>query len=817
MSLLAHQSPALGNVLQALLDNLAEGVLLMDRSGTVQAVNRAAAMAFALASEQLLGASLRAVITPMLANAGGGEANPCPIVATLSDGQRRQFSDRLTLADGRCTRVHVVVAAVRDGEAITGGLLIITDLDEQERSQTTLAHVNAQLTALIEALPDAILFKDGYGRWQIANRVAKTLFQLDAIDWAGKTDRELAALNPGLQPEHQACIDGDDAAWQAGTLSTATETFAMGDEERQFEVRRLPIFDGAQRRALVVIGRDLSQRIALERELRIAATVFATHDAIVVLDAHLRIVRVNAAFVAQTGYDADEVSGGGTEFLRSGFHTWDFRSQTIDRIHRSGFARVDTWVRRKNGEVYPARVLTSLVAAERPGGERYFVSVISDLSDQRKAEHALQQLAMNDPLTGLPNRERFFTALDSRVQVAAQERHWSALLLLDIDRFKHLNESLGHQAGDAMLRHCRDRIRACLPAHSLLSRLGGDEFAMVIDALADGPHSAAAAAEGIARTVRRAVAVPVVLLANSAAFEATASIGIRLFDGGQGDARHLLKQAELALYRAKADGRNCERLFEPAMQAQVTSGVAMDAALRNALKRDEFCFYYQPIVDAGATIHTHEALLRWNSAAYGQLTPDAFLPRVRDAGLLPSLTAWGVNEVCAHIARQRYVAISPAGQVALNIDASMFRQSGFVDLVRGAIARHGIDGRLLTLELTEHVLLDDIAATADKMLQLSAVGVSFSLDDFGTGYSSLRYLKMLPISQIKIDQSFVLDMLNDPHSDAIIDALLAMAGALGLDVVAEGVETQAQFAHLSGKGCKLFQGYWSGHPQPANA
>lgn len=808
------QAPALENVLRALLDNLAEGVLLMDRGGVVQALNRAAAAAFALAPEQLLGASMRSVISPMLASSGAGEASPCPIVATLGDGQTRQFSDRLTIADGRCTRVHVVVACVRDGDAIAGAMLIISNLDEQERTHTALAHLNAQLTALIEALPDAIVFKDGYGRWEIANQMAKTVFRLDAIDWPGKTDRELAELNPELQPEHQASLDGDAAAWQAATLFTTTETVCVGIDERPFEVRRLPLFDGEQRRALVVIGRDVGQRVALERELRIAATVFATHDAILVLDAHLRIVRVNAAFIAQTGYDAAEVTGGGTEFLRSGFHTWDFRSQVVDRIQRTGFARVDTWVRRKNGEVYPARVLTSRVMPEHSSDAIYFVSVISDLSEQRKTEHALQYLASNDPLTGLPNREHFFTELDARVLLAADTKRWSALLLLDLDRFKHLNESYGHQAGDAMLHQCRDRIRACLPAHSLLSRLGGDEFAMVINAIADDPHGAATAAEGMARAVRGAVAAPVLLLANTAAVEMTASVGIRLFEGREGDAQHLLKQAEIALYRAKADGRNCERMFVPSMQAQVTSGLAIDTALRDAITGNAFCHYYQPIVDAGGAVHAHEALLRWDSASFGQLTPDAFLPRLRDAGLLPRITAWGVNEVCAHVARQRLGAPASAQPVALNIDASMFRQPDFVELVSSAVRRHGIDGRLLTLELTEHVLFDDVTATAQKMQQLRAIGVSFALDDFGTGYSSLRYLKMLPISQIKIDQSFVLDMFDDPHSNAIIDALLAMAAALGLEVVAEGIETQAQFTHLASKGCRLFQGHWLGRPRP---
>lgn len=809
MNIVTPQPPAL----QALLDNLTQGVVVIARNGRVESANRAAATLLSLPPERLLGMSLRTVISPLLANAGGSEATPCPIVATLTDGQRRQFSDQLNVADGRCARIHVVIAAVRDGEAITGAMLIVTNLDEHQHSHTALAHLNEQLIALLEALPDPVFFKDGHGRWQIANRPAIKLFRLDGIDWVGKTDRELAELNPELRPEHLACIDNDEAAWQAGTLCSFMETVCNADGEQQFEVRKLPLFDGVQRRALVVIGRDVSQRMAMERELRIAAAAFATHDAILVLDAQLRIVRVNAAFTAQTGYDASAVVGGGTEFLRSGLHSWDHRSRVIDRMRRQGYSREDTWVRRQNGEVYPARVFVSCVAPEHVGDERYYVAVISDLSDQRKAEHALQQLAVNDQLTGLPNREHFFTALDSRVQVAAQGPRWSALLLLDMDRFKLLNEAFGHQAGDALLRQCRDRIRGCLPAHSLLSRLGGDEFAIVLDALGDCRESAGIAAQAIASNVRRAITAPFVLAASTHPYESTASIGIQLFDGTQGNAQHLLKQAELALYRAKAEGRDCERLFDPQMQEVATSGIAMEAALRNALRKGELCYYYQPIVDGDGAVCAHEALLRWNSVVFGLLTPDAFMPRLRDAGLLPEVTAWGLDAVCAHIAQHHCVGKSRTGQIALNVDASMFRQADFVDVVRSAIARHGIDGQLLKMELTEHVLLDDVTASAGKMQQLGALGVSFSLDDFGTGYSSLRYLKLLPISQIKIDQSFVSDMLADPQSDTIIDALLAMAAALGLEVVAEGVETREQFMHLSSKGCRLFQGYWFGRPQ----
>jgi len=442
------------------------------------------------------------------------------------------------------------------------------------------------------------------------------------------------------------------------------------------------------------------------------------------------------------------------------------------------------------------------------------IAIVADVSEQKRSEEEIRHLAYFDPLTHLPNRRLLMDRLGHALTASNRSQDYGALMILDLDHFKSINDTQGHDVGDRLLVETAQRLEGCLRQEDTVSRLGGDEYVVMLERLGQSERAAATQAESIAEKIRFALSLPYVLGGSEAEYFSSTSIGMTLFRGQGDSAEILLKQADVALYQAKGAGRNAVRFFSPAMQAAIESRAALQGALRRGLDKGEFCLHYQPQVDQRGRLIGAEALIRWLHPDQGLVTPAQFIPLAEETGLILLIGQWVLDTACAQLRTWERDPRTRDLQLSVNVSARQFHQPDFIDQVRQSLLGSGANPARLKLELTESVVLDNVETVIGRMQELDRLGVGFSLDDFGTGYSSLSYLKRLPLDQIKIDQSFVRDVPGDPNDAAIVRAILAMSQSLGLQVIAEGVETQAQRDFLFENGCNAFQGYLFGRPMP---
>lgn len=560
------------------------------------------------------------------------------------------------------------------------------------------------------------------------------------------------------------------------------------------------------------IASDIGERLRMEQELRVAAIAFESQAAIMVTDAGQRILRVNPAFTKLTGYSADEAVGQLPSMLKSGRQDRSFYQQMWHELGETGHWQGEIWNRRKSGEIYPEWLTISAVH-DAEGELSHYVSTFSDISNLKVAESEIHHLAFYDPLTSLPNRRLLLNRLDKACQATRRSAEYGALLFIDLDHFKTLNDTLGHDVGDQFLIEVANRLKLSIRAGDTAARQGGDEFAVMLDELGLEPAAAAVLAENLAEKIRGELLRPF-RLADGSEHYGSASIGISLFRGQDKSVEVLVKQADIALYRAKDAGRNAIRFFDNAMQTALDERAALEAGLRCALVRNEFRLLVQPQVDTTGRLLGGECLIRWQPPGRPQVLPGDFIPLAEESGLIAPIGAWVLDEACLHLRRWAENEATRDLYLSVNVSASQFRQAEFVEQVSAALQRHGADPARLKIELTESLLLDDVDRVVAKMQALQRLGVRFSLDDFGTGYASLAYLKRFPFEQLKVDRSFVRDIASDPDDAAIVSAIVAMGNTLRLNVVAEGVETEEQHAFLVEHGCRCFQGYLFGRPMP---
>jgi diguanylate cyclase (GGDEF)-like protein/PAS domain S-box-containing protein len=465
---------------------------------------------------------------------------------------------------------------------------------------------------------------------------------------------------------------------------------------------------------------------------------------------------------------------------------------------------------RKNGCEFPLE----LSLAKWETAEGWFATgIIRDNTERKKSEEDIQRLAFSDPLTGLPNRRLLMDRLEQALASALRHNHQNALLFIDMDDFKTLNDSLGHDKGDQMLQQIAQRLLTCVREGDTVARLGGDEFVVVLENLDVRAHEAAMQAEVVANKIHYALRQTYQL--NNHSYHSSASIGITLLGGTQRETiEEPLKRAELAMYKAKAIGRDNLRFFEPEMRNAINTRARLEADLHEALSQQQLLLYYQVQVDAEARPTGVEALLRWQHPMRGLISPAEFIPVAEASGLILPLGHWVLETACKQLATWAQRPEMAHLTISVNVSARQFRWPDFVESVLSVLEATGAKPELLKLELTESLLLDNMQDVIAKMNTLKARGVGFSLDDFGTGYSSLAYLKRLPLDELKIDQGFVRDILTDPNDAAIAKMVIVLAESMGLSVIAEGVETQAQREALAALGCSNYQGYWFGRPVP---
>jgi diguanylate cyclase (GGDEF)-like protein/PAS domain S-box-containing protein len=549
-----------------------------------------------------------------------------------------------------------------------------------------------------------------------------------------------------------------------------------------------------------------------DNELRIAATAFETHDAIMITDAaDTTILRVNHAFQKVTGYSSDEVIGQNPRILQSGLHNESFYSGMWQDLLDTGEWEGEIWDRRKCGEIYP-KWLTITAVKNNRGETSEYVAIFSDITEFKQNKEDLHRLAFYDDLTKIPNRhllqERFQHATESN----AYNNHQGALLFIGLDYFKALNDTKGRKVGDLLLQQVSERIKACLRESDTLARLGGDEFVVLLIERNQDSKNSAVHAEQLGRRILHTLN-QVFLLADHE-HHCSASIGITVFSELGNQLDELLKQANIAMSVAKNAGRNDLRFFNLEMQNTISNRVTIERELHNAITHNQLQLYYQIQLDNDHFPVGAEALIRWIHPERGMVSPAEFIPIAEASSLIVDIGYWVLNSACQQLEKWSKIEAARNLKLAINVSARQFSMPNFIDTIKKAIRTHGIEPSHLKLELTESVILIDVDEVVIKMQALKALGVRLSLDDFGTGYSSLSYLKKLPFDQLKIDQSFVQDILRDPNDAMMVKTIIEMGRNFRLNVIAEGVETEAQYEFLKLNGCMAYQGYLFSKPLP---
>lgn len=549
----------------------------------------------------------------------------------------------------------------------------------------------------------------------------------------------------------------------------------------------------------------------IEAELRLAAISFETRDGMAVTDANGVILRVNQAFTRLTGYSAEEAVGGNPALLSSGRYDKAFYLGIWAILKEKGYWQGEISSKRKDGSIC-ADWLTISAVTSSEGKVSHYVGSFSDIVQNREAEAEIHRLAYYDPVTCLPNRRFLLNYLGGALAASCGNGRYGAVLLLGLDSFKTLNNTRGHHIGDLLLMQVAERLQGNVRPGDIVIRLGGDEFVLLLENLSKNYKVASTQADLLGEQVRDAISSPYML--EGIEFVCTTSIGISLFHENSVAVGDLLKHADLAMSRAKQSGRNNVCFFDPEMHATLLERSALEGDLRHALEYQQLHLYYQMQVDSSRRIIGAEALLRWDHPERGMILPGDFICIAEDTGLILPIGNWVLKSACEQIKIWSNSPDTSKLWLAVNVSARQFRHTEFVDQVRRALDESGADPTKLKIELTESLVLDDIGDTVTKMHALKDLGVSFALDDFGTGYSSLTYLKQLPLDQLKIDQSFVRDLSTDPSDVAIVQAIITMGCTFDLNVIAEGVETEAQFEFLDNNGSHAFQGYLFGRPVP---
>lgn len=556
----------------------------------------------------------------------------------------------------------------------------------------------------------------------------------------------------------------------------------------------------------------LSEKALRESESKLRGMINGALDAIVTIDHKGNIVEFNPAAEHIFGHSRAEVLGLKLEDViippemraaHSAGHA-NFIQTGRKRIFNQ---RLELTAMRADGTEFPIELtITSL----QDQGLPLVTGFIRDITEKRRAEEEIQNLAFFDALTGLPNRRLLVDRLQQAFATTARARKYGAVIFIDLDNFKTLNDSRGHDYGDLLLIEVARRLRSCVRDEDTVSRLSGDEFVIILEELKKDMEQSVNEARGVGVKILDAIHQPYQL--KEIEYHNTCSIGISLFSGYEIEVEELLKRSDTAMYQAKAAGRNALKFYDPQMQEALEGRIELEAQMRVALLKQQFVLLYQPQVDASRKIFGAEILLRWDHPQLGLISPTQFITIAEESGLIIAIGRWLLFNACVQLKAWETNGNTKDIQLAVNVSARQFRQPGFADEVKHILEETGARPGLLKLELTESVVLDNVEDAIRKMNELRKLGVRFAMDDFGTGYSSLAYLKQLPLTQVKIDQSFVRDIATDPNDAAIVQTIIAMSSTLGLNVIAEGVETEAQFNMLQQYKCKQFQGYLFGKP-----
>jgi len=711
-------------------------------------------------------------------------------------------------SDGAERWMHGVAEITQDDKgsviSLTG---MVQDITNRKQTETAVRESEERYRTVFETSPDAVAINRlADGLYLDINRGFTHMTEWTPQEIIGRSSREINIWRDFGDRQRLLELlqrDGNCERMEADFVTKGGKVISAEMSAHVMSLGGVP--------CLLSITRDITERKAAEEAQRVAAIAFEAQQAMFITDAQKVILRVNKAFTEVTGYTAEESVGQTPSLLKSGRQDPAFYKTMWECISRTGTWQGEIWNRRKNGTVYAEHLSVSAVKNDA-GVLTHYVGSFSDLTAYKAAEEQIHDLAFTDLLTGLPNRRHLIVRLQQAITAGESQQYQSALLILNLDNFKNLNSTLGRAQCDQILQHVAKRLNAAVGDGNTVAHVEGDQFAVILTGLNQHPQQMLRQVEAAAGKMLEAINQPYQLAGST--ILCTASVGITFFAAQYEETIEPLKRAELALQQAKIAGRNTLRFFDADMQAVVDARIALEAALRQAINNKYFVLYYQAQVSDSEGIVGVEALIRWIDPKRGMVSPAEFIPLAEETGLILPIGAWVLETACQQLAAWAAQPAMAHLSIAVNVSAQQFRESNFVEQVLATLERTGGNPRRLKLELTESVLIADAEDVIVKMNALKAIGIGFAIDDFGTGYSSLSYLKRLPLERLKIDQSFVRNILMDPDDAAISRAVIAMATSMGLGVIAEGVETEAQRDFLASLGCHTYQGYLFSKPLP---
>lgn len=779
-----------------------DSILLMDADLRIVEANECAHRSYAYPGKSLIGQSYKQLRSPAARQSFEADVELLKKQGSLlleTEHQRQ---------DGSVFPVEASIRMIHTEEGVYFQA-IVRDISERKRTESALRASEERWKFALEGAGDGV--------WDWNIQTGAVYFSKRCKEILGYDKEEHLAWESTVHPddlprtleELQAHLDG-----KTDSYCNEHRARVKNDGAWKWLLTRGKVVErDAEGKPLRMIGTqtDISERKQAEETLSLAALVFEnSSEGMTITDAEGTILAVNPAFTELTGYTPEEIIGNNPRVLRSGRQDAAFYQAMWRQLAETGHWAGEIWNRRKDGEIY-AEWLSINTSFNADGTVHRRVGLFSDITKRKKSEELIWRQANFDPLTDLPNRRMFRDRLEQAIKKARRADASVALMFIDLDHFKQVNDTLGHDMGDVLLIEATQRLSRCVRNTDTVARLGGDEFAVILGELND-PNNVERVAQDILQTL-----VKPFTLGTELAY-ISASIGVAFYPKDATQIDELLKNADQAMYAAKDPGhRNCHRYFAPTMQEAAQNRMQLTSDLRRALTEEQFLVYYQPIIDlASGAVVKAEALIRWQHPTRGLVNPIDFIAFAEESGLIVSIGAWVLRTACSHTMAWRRQGLAPL-RITVNVSARQFHEGNFPEVVYAALRDTGLPPEDLELEITEGMLMYDIDHAASTMQALWKVGVHISEDDFGTGYSSLNYLKKFPIHTLKIDQSFVRDIGQDADDTALVAAIIAMAHSLHLTVVAEGVETQQQLDYLRRQGCDHCQGYLFAKPMPAAA